>query len=100
MRLHLTENQMSFRDEVRTFTSHLEPEPRHHSTDDQFKLVVDFEHRLHNANLAAEACPPEFGGRGLIPVEYAIVCDELGRARAPEVINFVGIDVIAPALLV
>jgi alkylation response protein AidB-like acyl-CoA dehydrogenase len=100
MRVHLTEDEMRFREEVRAFTAHLDPEPHHQSTDDQFKFLVDFEHRLHHAGLAAVAWPTEYGGRGLGPVEYAIVCDELGRARAPEVINFVGIDVIAPALLV
>ena len=90
---------MEFRDEVRQFTSQLEPERRHYSTDDQFKFLVDFQSQLHQAGLAAVAWPTEYGGRGMGAVEYAIVCDELGRARAPEVINFVGIDVIAPALL-
>ena len=99
MRAHLTENQLEFRDEVRQFTSQLEPERRHYSTDDQFKFLVDFQSQLHQAGLAAVAWPTEYGGRGMGAVEYAIVCDELGRARAPEVINFVGIDVIAPALL-
>ena len=90
---------MEFRDEVRQFTSQLEPERRHYSTDDQFKFLVDFQSQLHQAGLAAVAWPTEYGGRGMGAVEYAIVCDELGRARGPEVINFVGIDVIAPALL-
>ena len=100
MRLSLNEDQQQFREEVRAFTSQLEPEPLHHSVDEQFKYLVDFEHRLHEAGLAAVAWPTEYGGRGMSPLEYAIVCDELGRAEAPEVINFVGIDVIAPALLV
>ena len=100
MRLSLNEDQQQFREEVRAFTSQLEPEPLHHSVDEQFKYLVDFEHRLHDAGLAAVAWPTEYGGRGMSPLEYAIVCDELGRAEAPEVINFVGIDVIAPALLV
>jgi len=99
MRLSLNEDQQQFREEVRAFTSQLEPEPLHHSVDEQFKYLVDFEHRLHDAGLAAVAWPTEYGGRGMSPLEYAIVCDELGRAEAPEVINFVGIDVIAPALL-
>jgi alkylation response protein AidB-like acyl-CoA dehydrogenase len=100
MRLRLSDQQEAFRAEVQAFTSGLTPEPRHESTDDQFKFLVTFEQHLNDAGLAAVAWPTEYGGRGLGPVEYAIVCDELGRARAPEVINFVGIDVIAPALLV
>jgi len=99
MRFPITPNQIRFGDEVRAFAVQLEPEPRHCSVEDQFRFLVDFEGRLQDAGLAAVSWPSEYGGRDLGAVEYAIVCDELGRARAPEVINFVGIDVIAPALL-
>ena len=99
MRIHLTDEQERFAEEVRSFTATIEPEPLHHSVDEQFKYLVGFQQRLHNAGLAAVAWPREYGGRAMSPVEYAIVCDELGKARAPEVINFVAIDVIAPALL-
>jgi alkylation response protein AidB-like acyl-CoA dehydrogenase len=100
LRFSLTPDQERFVDEVRAFAGGIEPEPRHYSVADQFKFLVDFQRRLQDAGLAAVAWPVEYGGRGLSPVDYAIVCDELGRARAPEVINFVGIDVIAPALVV
>ena len=99
MRIPLTPSQERFAAEVRAFTADIEPEPLHASVDDQFKYLVDFQRRLHDAGLATVAWPTEYGGRGLSVVEYAVVCDELGRARAPEVVNFVAVDVIAPALL-
>ena len=100
MRLHLTDAQLRFRSEVQAFTEDVGPEPLHGSTDEQIKFLIDFQRRLNEAGLAVVAWPEEYGGRGMSAVEYAIVCDELGRARAPELINFVGIDVIAPALMV
>ena len=39
------------------------------------------------------------GGRGLGATAAAIVSDELGRAGAPEVINFVATDIVAPTLM-
>jgi len=99
VRIPLDADQRRFADEVRAFTATITPEPLHHSVEEQFKHLVDFQHRLHLAGLATVAWPVDYGGRGLSAVEYAVVCDELGRARAPEVINFVAIDVIAPALL-
>jgi alkylation response protein AidB-like acyl-CoA dehydrogenase len=94
-----TIEQEAFRSHVRAFTANINSEASYSSLEEHFKFLVDFEHRLDEAGLAAVAWPKEYGGRGLGFMEYAIVCDELGRARAPEVINFVGIDVIAPALL-
>ena len=99
MRLALSPEQKAFREEVRRFTATVEPEPVHSSVDEQFAYLVTFQRRLDQAGLAVVAWPEAYGGRGLSPVEYAIVCDELGQARCPEVINFVGLDVIAPALL-
>jgi alkylation response protein AidB-like acyl-CoA dehydrogenase len=99
VRVALTAQQEAFRAEVRRFTTTVGPEPVHASVDEQFAYLVAFQGRLDAAGLAVVAWPEAYGGRGLSPVEYAIVCDELGQARCPEVINFVGLDVIAPALL-
>ena len=99
MKLPLTDEQQAFREEVRSFMSGLDPEPASATEQEHVSFLVDFQRRLHEAGLAVVSWPEEYGGRGLGPVEYAIVCEELGRARAPELINFVAVDVIAPALL-
>jgi alkylation response protein AidB-like acyl-CoA dehydrogenase len=99
MKLTLSDEQSAFREEVQLFTGTLTPEPHHQSLQDQFEFLVQFERQLHQAGLAVVSWPEEYGGRGLSALEYAIVCEELGRAQAPEVINFVGLDVIAPALI-
>jgi len=45
------------------------------------------------------AWPSQFGGRGLGPAEHFIVQEELARARAPELIGRIGINLAGPTLL-
>jgi alkylation response protein AidB-like acyl-CoA dehydrogenase len=66
--------------------------------DERFAALVDYQRRLHAAGLAVPAWPVEFGGRALAPGQAAEVNMALGRGGAPELINFVGTDVLAPAL--
>ncbi len=42
--------------------------------------------------------PPEYGGRGLTPVEQAIFIEEMARANAPEVVGAIGIAIIGPTI--
>jgi alkylation response protein AidB-like acyl-CoA dehydrogenase len=99
MKVSTTDAQDRFRADVASVLEKLVHEPASVEGEDHTARLIDFQRRLHDAGLAVVAWPEEYGGRGLGPVEYAIVCEELGKARAPELINFVGIDVIAPALL-
>src|SRR5580704_10846229 len=45
------------------------------------------------------AWPEAFGGRGAGPVEHFIVQEELARARAPEMVGRIGINLAGPTLL-
>ena len=67
--------------------------------DERFKWLVDFQRRLHEANLAVVSWPTELGGRGLSPFDAIVVAEDLGRAKAPELINFIATEVVAPALM-
>src|SRR5579884_1544287 len=42
--------------------------------------------------------PPELGGRGLGPTEHFLVTEELARARAPELVGRIAINLVAPTL--
>jgi alkylation response protein AidB-like acyl-CoA dehydrogenase len=66
---------------------------------DRFAALVAFQKRLHAAGFAVPGWPKELGGRDLSPVDVACVAGVLGARGAPELINFVGIDVLGPALL-
>jgi len=61
--------------------------------------LVDFQHRLHDARLAVVSWPERFGGRDLTPFQSIEVAAALGDAQAPELINFVATEVVAPALM-
>jgi alkylation response protein AidB-like acyl-CoA dehydrogenase len=45
------------------------------------------------------AWPEDYGGRGAGPVEHFIVQEELARARAPEMVGRIGINLAGPTLL-
>jgi alkylation response protein AidB-like acyl-CoA dehydrogenase len=98
VRLQLTEPQEALAAEVRAFLAG-EPLGGHHADQDELvQALVAYQRRLHQAGLAVVGWPERFGGRGLAPADAAVVAAELGRGRAPELINFVGIDIVAPAL--
>jgi len=43
--------------------------------------------------------PETYGGRGAGPTEYFIVQEELARARAPEIVGRIGVNLAGPTLL-
>jgi alkylation response protein AidB-like acyl-CoA dehydrogenase len=43
--------------------------------------------------------PEEYGGRGVGPIEHFIVQEELARARAPEMVGRIGVNLAGPTLL-
>src|SRR5207237_703599 len=45
------------------------------------------------------AWPEELGGRGLGPAEHFVVQEELARARAPELVGRIGVNLAGPTLL-
>ena len=60
--------------------------------------------RRWQAELAADGWvgltwPEEYGGRGLGALENYVVIEELARARAPELVGRIGINLVGPTLL-
>jgi alkylation response protein AidB-like acyl-CoA dehydrogenase len=60
--------------------------------------------RHWQADLAADrwvgvTWPTEVGGRGLGPLENYVVIEELARARAPELVGRIGINLVGPTLM-
>jgi alkylation response protein AidB-like acyl-CoA dehydrogenase len=95
----LTPDQQGLVDEVSAFLEQEPPPPPFKNLDERFAYLVDYQSRLNDASLAVPAWPVELGGRGLGPADAAIVSRALGLGGAPELINFVGTDVVGPALL-
>lgn len=55
--------------------------------------------KLAAAQLVGVTWPTEYGGRGAGPLEHYIVQEELARARAPELVGRIGINLAGPTLL-
>ncbi len=60
--------------------------------------------RRWQADLAADrwvgvTWPTEVGGRGLGPLENYVVIEELARARAPELVGRIGVNLVGPTLM-
>jgi alkylation response protein AidB-like acyl-CoA dehydrogenase len=56
--------------------------------------------KLATAGLVGVTWPTAYGGRGLSPLHHYIVQEELARARAPELVGRIGVNLVGPTLLV
>jgi alkylation response protein AidB-like acyl-CoA dehydrogenase len=93
-----TPHQAKLADEVRRFLAAI-PDTVHHETlAERFARLVQVQRCMHAAGLAVVSWPERFGGRALSAADAAVVSQELGEGGAPEVINFVALEVVAPAL--
>ena len=71
-------------------------------SNDQEALVEirrTWQRKLNSAGYLGMGWPTEWGGRGATGVEEAILAEELARADAPAVPNFLGLGLCAPALI-
>jgi alkylation response protein AidB-like acyl-CoA dehydrogenase len=66
---------------------------------EEFAFLRDWQRRLHAAGYVGLLWPREYGGRGARPTQQAILNEELARARAPQLINRVGINNTGPTLI-
>ena len=101
-----TADQESFRADIRAWlVEHLPWEygkglpPRFDDLAEEVEFLRSWQGRLAGGGWVGVAWPEEYGGRGAGPVEHYVVQDELARARAPEMVGRIGINLAAPTLL-
>ena len=58
-----------------------------------------WQRRLADAGYVAVTWPTEYGGRGADAVFSFVVQEELARARAPELVGRIGVNLVGPCLL-
>ncbi|HEX5366232.1 MAG TPA: acyl-CoA dehydrogenase family protein [Acidimicrobiales bacterium] len=76
------------------------PVPRHDDLAEEVAAGRRWQAALAEGGWVAVAWPEAYGGRGLGPVEHYIVQEELARARAPELVGRIGVNLAGPTLLV
>ena len=73
--------------------------PRFDDLAEEVAFLRQWQGRLAADRWVGVAWPVEYGGRGAGPVEHFIVTEELARARAPELVGRIGINLVGPTLL-
>jgi alkylation response protein AidB-like acyl-CoA dehydrogenase len=107
MDLTTTPDQERFRLEFRAWLhEHLPWEygvglpPRFTDLAEEVAFGQSWQADLAGAGWVGVTWPTEYGGRGLGPGENFVVQEELARARAPELVGRIGINLAGPTLLV
>jgi len=106
MDLHATAEQESLRASFRAWLMEHLPWPYGVGLPPRFDDLAETVAfgRRWQAELAADGWvgltwPEEYGGRGLGALENYVVIEELARARAPELVGRIGINLVGPTLL-
>ena len=100
MDLSFTDEEQAFAAEVRDWlASNLGAVPSFDGFDDEVEWGRRWQARLAEHRWVGIHWPTEYGGRGASPVQVAIFNAEYARARAPQLINRVGLNLAGPTLL-
>ncbi|MHB1518864.1 MAG: acyl-CoA dehydrogenase family protein [Acidimicrobiales bacterium] len=106
MELAPTEDERAFRSSIRSWLEeHLPWEygqglpPRFDVLDEEVTFLREWQRTLALGGWVGVAWPVRYGGRGAGPAEHFIVQEELARARAPEMVGRIGLNLAAPTLL-
>jgi alkylation response protein AidB-like acyl-CoA dehydrogenase len=101
MDLAFSPTEEAFRSELRAWldanTPHEEFEPA--TLAEEVAYLVDWQRRLHAGGWVGVHWPREYGGRGATVVENYLFQAELARAKAPEIINRIGVNLVGPTLI-
>jgi len=106
MDLSPDEGERALRDECRAWLrEHLPWEygkglpPRFDHLADEVAFGREWQAKLAGGRWVGVAWPEEHGGRNGGPVGHYIVTEELARARAPELVGRIGVNLVGPTIL-
>jgi len=100
MDLTFSDEEVAFANEARTWlAAHLEIPPPFASAEEEVAWGRTWQAELAAGRWVGIHWPHEYGGRGASPVHVAIFNTEYARARAPQPVNRVGINLAGPTLL-
>ena len=105
MDLTPTDAQIAIRDECRAWLRANLPweygtglPPKHDDLAEEVAFLRDWQGKLAAAGFVGVTWPEEYGGRGLTPLHHYIVQEELARARAPEIVGRIGVNLVGPII--
>ncbi|MFQ5828385.1 MAG: acyl-CoA dehydrogenase family protein [Candidatus Methylomirabilia bacterium] len=107
MDFKLTPEQQAFRDQVRgwlrdnlprEWTSRVVAGPDV-PRPEFYGFLCEWQRKLYEAGLLGLTWPKEYGGRGLSLMEELILHEELAQAKAPPILNILGIAMAGPTII-
>ena len=100
MDLSFTAEEQALAAEFRDWLAdNLEVPPPFATIEEEVAWGRSWQAKLAGSRWVAISWPAEFGGRGASPVDVALYNAEYARARAPQLVNRVGINLAGPTLL-
>jgi alkylation response protein AidB-like acyl-CoA dehydrogenase len=106
MDLKTTPTQDALRDECRAWLRANLPweygiglPPHFDDLAEEVTFLRGWQQQLADAGWVGVTWPTEYGGRSAGPLDHYIVQEELARARAPELVGRIGINLVGPTLL-
>jgi alkylation response protein AidB-like acyl-CoA dehydrogenase len=73
--------------------------PRHASLEDEVAFGRNWQRRLADGRWVGVTWPEAYGGRAAGALAHYVVQEELARARAPELVGRIGVNLVGPTLL-
>ena len=64
-----------------------------------YGLLRDWQHKLYDAGFVGLTWPKEYGGQGLTFMEEMIVQQEMALAKAPPILNILGVGMAGPTIV-
>jgi alkylation response protein AidB-like acyl-CoA dehydrogenase len=105
MDFSLTPEQETFRQTVRAWLkANIPREWKHVGSSeipraDAYELLRRWQRSLHEAGFIGLTWPKEYGGRGLTFMEELILAEEMALAKAPPILNVLGVGMAGPTII-
>jgi alkylation response protein AidB-like acyl-CoA dehydrogenase len=104
MDFSLTAEQTRFRDELRAWlrdnlADELSTPVPAMGASEGVERRRRWQRRVYEGGYVGVAWPKEYGGRGLSLIESMIVFEEMARAKAPDMINVIGLNMAGPTII-
>ena len=100
MDLTYTAAEKDFRSALRSFlVDNVPQDDPPEDPDAEFAWLRSFQRTMYAGGWCGIHWPAAFGGRDATPTEQAIFVEEMARARAPQLVNRVGINNVGPTLM-
>src|SRR5205814_303129 len=78
---------------------HLPPPAEPARLADEVAFLRAWQRKLHDGRWVGIHWPRDYGGRGASVVEHYLFQEEIAAARAPEIINRIGVNLVGPTLI-